>query len=137
VARFLTTHFKYSYGNVEKDMNVTSIAKKDNIYSPHITSRSLQGMRVLRQCKVPRAEIMFVTIQRENSSPSKKEFNSDLRAYSPKSKLPDVCSLVMTHYVSLSLTNRKSSVHLHAMYSPRTALRTFTPRRDQLVICGQ
>jgi hypothetical protein len=43
----------------------------------------------------------------------------------------------MNHYVSLSLTNRKSSVHLHALYSPRTALRTFTPRRDQLVICGQ
>jgi hypothetical protein len=23
------------------------------------------------------------------------------------------------------------------MYSPGTALRTFTPRRDQLVVCGQ
>jgi hypothetical protein len=43
----------------------------------------------------------------------------------------------MNHYVSLSLNNRKSSVHLNALYSPRTALRTFTPRRDQLVICGQ
>jgi hypothetical protein len=43
----------------------------------------------------------------------------------------------MKHYVSLSLTNWKSSVHLHALYSPRTALRTFTPRRDQLVVCGQ
>jgi hypothetical protein len=43
----------------------------------------------------------------------------------------------MNHYVSLSPTNKKSSVHLHALYSPRTALRTFTPRRDQLVICGQ
>jgi hypothetical protein len=43
----------------------------------------------------------------------------------------------MNHYVVLSLTNRKSYVHLHALYSPRTALRTFTPRRDQLVICGQ
>jgi hypothetical protein len=52
-------------------------------------------------------------------------------------KLPDVCSWVMNHYVYLSLTNRKSSVHMHARYSPRTALRTFTPRRDQLVICGQ
>jgi hypothetical protein len=31
----------------------------------------------------------------------------------------------MNHYVSLPLTNRKSSVHLHALYSPRTALRTF------------
>jgi hypothetical protein len=35
------------------------------------------------------------------------------------------------------LTNRKSSVHLHALYSSRTELRTFTPRRDQLVVCGQ
>jgi hypothetical protein len=52
-------------------------------------------------------------------------------------KLPDVCSYTMNHYVSLSLTNSKSSVHLHALYSPRTALRTFTPRRDQLVVCGQ
>jgi hypothetical protein len=43
----------------------------------------------------------------------------------------------MNNYVSLSLTNSKSSVHLHALYSPRIALRTFTPRRDQLVICGQ
>jgi hypothetical protein len=42
----------------------------------------------------------------------------------------------MNHYVSLSLTNMKSSVHLHALYSPRTALRTFTPRRDQLVMCS-
>jgi hypothetical protein len=41
------------------------------------------------------------------------------------------------HYVSLSLTNRKSSVHLRALYSPRTALRTFTLCGDQLVICGQ
>jgi hypothetical protein len=43
----------------------------------------------------------------------------------------------MNHYVSLSLTNMNFSVHLHALYSARTALRTFTPRRDQLVICGQ
>jgi hypothetical protein len=43
----------------------------------------------------------------------------------------------MNHYVSLSLTNRKSSVHLHDLYSPSTALSTFTPRRDQLVICVQ
>jgi hypothetical protein len=41
----------------------------------------------------------------------------------------------MNHYVTLALTNRKSSVHLHAVYSPRTALRTFTPRRDHLVVC--
>jgi hypothetical protein len=30
-----------------------------------------QGMRVLWQCKVPQAEIMFVTTQRENIRPSK------------------------------------------------------------------
>jgi hypothetical protein len=43
----------------------------------------------------------------------------------------------MNHCVSLSLNNMKYSVHLHAFYSPRTAIRMFTPRRDQLVICRQ
>jgi hypothetical protein len=42
----------------------------------------------------------------------------------------------MNHYVALSLTSRKSSVHLHALNSLHTAPRTFTPHRDQLVICG-
>jgi hypothetical protein len=41
----------------------------------------------------------------------------------------------MNHYVALALTNRKSPVHLHALYSPRTALRMFTPRRDHLMVC--
>jgi hypothetical protein len=41
----------------------------------------------------------------------------------------------MNHYVTLALTNMKSSVHLHALYSPRTALRIFTPRRDHLMVC--
>jgi hypothetical protein len=41
----------------------------------------------------------------------------------------------MNHYVNLALTNRKSSIHLHAFYSPRTALRMFTPRRDHLMVC--
>jgi hypothetical protein len=54
-----------------------------------------------------------------------------------KTELPDVCSQTMNHYVSLSLTNRKSCVHLHALNSSRTALRTFTPRRDQLTVCGE
>jgi hypothetical protein len=31
--------------------------------------------RVLRQCKVPRAEVMFITIQRGNIRPTKKEMN--------------------------------------------------------------
>jgi hypothetical protein len=43
----------------------------------------------------------------------------------------------MDQYVSLSLTSTKSCVHLHALYSLRTALKSFTPRRDQLVIYGQ
>jgi hypothetical protein len=75
---------------------------------------------------------MFVTVQRENIRPSEKDINKAVT----KSKLPDVCSLAMNHYVSLSLTNRESSVHLKALYSPRTAQRTFTPPEDQLVICG-
>jgi hypothetical protein len=33
-------------------------------------------------------------------------------------KLPVVYSYAMDHYVCLSLTNRKSSVHLRALYSP-------------------
>jgi hypothetical protein len=41
----------------------------------------------------------------------------------------------MNHYVTLALSNRKSPVHLHALYSPRTALRMFTPRRDHLMVC--
>jgi hypothetical protein len=41
----------------------------------------------------------------------------------------------MNHYVTLALTNRKSSVHLHALYSPLTALRMFTPRTDHLMVC--
>jgi hypothetical protein len=64
-------------------------------------------------------------------SPSK-EIN-ELGCY----KLPDVCSYAMDHYVSLSLTNRKPSFHLHVLYFPRTALWTFTPSRDLMVVCGQ
>jgi hypothetical protein len=49
---------------------------------------SPQGMRVLRQCKVPRVEVMFVDIQRENIRPSNKEMNKAVT----KSKQPDVCN---------------------------------------------
>jgi hypothetical protein len=35
----------------------------------------VRGMRVLRKCKVPLAEILFVTIQCENVRPSTKEMN--------------------------------------------------------------
>jgi hypothetical protein len=45
-------------------------------------------MRVLRQSTVPRAEVMFVTIQRENIRPSKKEMNKAVTML----KLLDVCS---------------------------------------------
>jgi hypothetical protein len=40
-------------------------------YSPQITCWSSQGMRVLRQCTVPRAEAMFVTIQRKTFAPQR------------------------------------------------------------------
>jgi hypothetical protein len=45
------------------------------VYCPQYTSWSPQGMRVLRQYTGPRAEVLFVTIQRENMRPSKKEIN--------------------------------------------------------------
>jgi hypothetical protein len=51
-----------------------------------------QGMRVLQQCKVPRAEVMFVTIQRENIRPSKKEMNKAVTMLMIKIKLADVIS---------------------------------------------
>jgi hypothetical protein len=82
-------------------------------YCPQITSWSPQVMLILRQCTVPRAEVglMFVTIQRENIHPSKKEMNKTVTML----KLPDICSWTVNQYISLSLTNRKSSVHLHAL----------------------
>jgi hypothetical protein len=51
--------------------------------------------------------------------------------------LPYVCSWATNYYVFLSLTNRKSSVHLHALYSPRITPRTYIPLRGPLVISGQ
>jgi hypothetical protein len=47
------------------------------IYSPQITTWSPQGMRALRQCKAPRAQVMFATIQRENIRPSKNDIVTD------------------------------------------------------------
>jgi hypothetical protein len=41
-------------------------------HSSQITSWSPQGMRVLRKCKDPRAEVMFVTVQGENIRSSHK-----------------------------------------------------------------
>jgi hypothetical protein len=49
-------------------------------------------MRILQQWKVPRAEVMLVTIQRENIRPSKKEMNKAVTMLVIKIKLPDVCS---------------------------------------------
>jgi hypothetical protein len=49
---------------------------------------TVQRSRVLRVCTVPRAEVMFVTIQRENIRLSKKEMNMTVTTFI----LPDVCS---------------------------------------------
>jgi hypothetical protein len=50
-------------------------------------------MRVLRQCKVPRAEVMFITIQLENIRRSKKEINKAVTTLTFQNpKLPVVCS---------------------------------------------
>jgi hypothetical protein len=76
---------------------------------------------------------MFLIIQRDNIRLSKKEINKAVTVL----KQPDVCSYAMNHYVSLSLTNRKSSVHLHDLNSTPTALGSFTSRREQFVKCGQ
>jgi hypothetical protein len=92
-----------------------------------------QGMRVLRQCKVPRAEVVFVTIQRENIRPSKKEM-SKAAIMLPKCPIFAVKPWITTSPYRWPIA---SSVHLYYFYSPHTALRTFTSRRDQLVICGQ
>jgi hypothetical protein len=70
---------------------------------------------------------------RENIRPVKKEMNKAVTMLT----LSDACSYAINHYISLSLINRKSSVHLHALYSPRIALRTLTPQRDHLVMYGQ
>jgi hypothetical protein len=48
------------------------------VYSPQITSWSPQEMRVLLQCKVPRAEVTFVTIKLENIRFSQKEMEQAL-----------------------------------------------------------
>jgi hypothetical protein len=45
-------------------------------------------MRVLRKCTVPLADVIFVTIQRENIRPSKKEMEKSVTML----KLPDVFS---------------------------------------------
>jgi hypothetical protein len=103
-------------------------------YSPQITSWSPQGMRVLRHCKVPWAEIMFVTIQRENIRPLNKEMNKAVTSVTNCPMFAVRLCITMSPYRwpigSLPTTFMLLGLLL-------TALRTFTPRRDQLVICGQ
>jgi hypothetical protein len=48
-------------------------------YCPQIKSWSPQGMRALRQYKVPRTEVMFVTIHREKFALQRKKWTSLLR----------------------------------------------------------
>jgi hypothetical protein len=67
-------------GLVNKTINLLIQCKFANLFTSLETvsfSRKTTGtnMRVLRQCTVPRAEVMFVTIQSENIRPSKKEMN--------------------------------------------------------------
>jgi hypothetical protein len=59
--------YKVVYGEENKTRDRMVIK-----YSPQTMSWSPQGMRVLRQCTVPRAELMFVTNKRENIRRSKK-----------------------------------------------------------------
>jgi hypothetical protein len=65
--------------------NLISVGNNTNIsyYRTFFTTRAIiqstdhelipARMRVLRQSKVPRAEVMFVTIQRENIDPPRKK----------------------------------------------------------------
>jgi hypothetical protein len=55
-----------------------------------MTNLSPKEMRVLRHCKVPRAEVMFVTIQHENIRPSNKKI---IMSVTMQFKLPDVLQL--------------------------------------------
>jgi hypothetical protein len=59
---------------------LSNVRGKWTVYCLQITSWAPQGMLVLRQCKVPRAEVMFITIQRENIRLSKKEMNKAANA---------------------------------------------------------
>jgi hypothetical protein len=86
-------------------------------------------MRFLRQCKVPREEVMFVTIHRGNIRPSKKEMNKAVTML----KLP---MFVGRLRITTSLYRWPIGSLPSTCMVLHTALRTFIPRRDQLVICG-
>jgi hypothetical protein len=73
------------------------------------------------------AEVMFVTIQRENIHRSNKEINKAVTML----KLSDVCTTSPYRWLIASLPSTCM------LCSPRTAVRTFTSRRDQLMICGE
>jgi hypothetical protein len=96
-------------------------------YSPQITSWYPQRMLVLWQYTGPR------------HYPTWKHFALQWKKWTRLLQCLNCPMFAVRLWIttSLSLTTRKSSVHLHALYSLRTALRTFTPRRDELMVCGQ
>jgi hypothetical protein len=69
------------------------IFKFHQLLSPIIIIYDLQSTdHELIPARNPRAEVMFVTIQRENIRPSKKEMNKAVTMLIIKIKLPDICS---------------------------------------------
>jgi hypothetical protein len=92
-------------------------------HCPQITSWSQQGMRLLRQCTVPWAEVMFVSIQRENIRHPNKKWTRLLQYLNSP-----MFAVMLWITVSLSLANRKSSVHLHALYPPHCTKDVYTPQ---------
>jgi hypothetical protein len=92
------------------------------MYCPQITSWSPQEMRVLRQCTVSRAEVMFVNIQLENIRPSK--------------KLTRLLQCLNCPMFAVRLWITTSSYHWPVGSLPSTFMLCTPPalRRDQLVI---
>jgi hypothetical protein len=103
-------------------------------YTPQITSSSPQEMRVLRRCKVPRAEVMFVTIQRENIHPQRKKWTRLLQCLN--CPMFAVRLWITTSPYRWSVGSLPSTCML-CTPPPHCTKDVYTPRRDQLVICGQ
>jgi hypothetical protein len=99
-----------------------------SVNCPQITSWYPQGMRVLRQCKVPRAKVMSVTIQRENIRPSKKEMNKSVTML-PSCPMFSVRLWITTSPYRWPVVNLPSTCML--------CTKDLAHRRVQLVICGQ
>jgi hypothetical protein len=100
-------------------------------YCPQITSWSPQGTRVLRQCKVPRAAVIFITIQRENVRYSKKQINKAVT-------MRNCPMFAVRLWITTSLYHWPTgSLPSTCMVCTPPIAMTFTPRMDQLVICGQ